>query len=121
MVAQAQSQSVAPAAPSAPDAETAKRHFQSGLVLVGAGQNQEALAAFLASYRLGGRPAALRNAAQCERNLKHFAAAYESYDRLLTTLSSSGSRCVLRNEAYRQADRGGEARIGMNRAKTAHS
>jgi sulfur carrier protein ThiS len=71
------------AKPSAADAATAKRNFESGLKLYGEGSYPEALIAFEQSYRLGGRPSALKNIAQCHRNLKHFVEAYEAYDQML--------------------------------------
>src|SRR5262249_43744958 len=39
---------------------------------------------FQQSYKLGRRPTALRNVAQCHRELKQFVEAYEAFDRLLT-------------------------------------
>src|SRR5262245_927235 len=71
--------------PSATDQVTAKKNFDSGLKLYGEGAYPEALVAFEASYRLGGRPSALKNVAQCHRNLKHFVDAYEAYEELLAT------------------------------------
>jgi hypothetical protein len=68
---------------SAADEATAKRNFESGLKLYGEGSYAEALIAFEQSYRLGGRPSALKNIAQCHRNLKHFVEAYEAYDQML--------------------------------------
>jgi hypothetical protein len=82
--AQAQGALSPPAnAPSAKDAATAKKNFESGLKLYGEQAYAEALIAFESSYKLGGRPSALKNVAQCERNLKHFAEAYEDYAALL--------------------------------------
>src|SRR3954464_7296033 len=69
--------------PSAADEATAKKNFESGLRLYGEGSYAEALIAFEQSYRLGGRPSALKNIAQCHRNLKHFVEAYESYEQML--------------------------------------
>ena len=63
--------------PSPQDASEAKRRFASGLKLYGEHAYTEALAEFEASYRLGGRPSALRNIAQCHRDMRHFAEAYE--------------------------------------------
>ncbi len=73
-----------PAKPSAADEATAKRNFESGLKLYGEGSFAEALIAFEQSYRLGGRPSALKNIAQCHRNLKHFVEAYEAYDQMVS-------------------------------------
>jgi hypothetical protein len=67
----------------AADEATAKKNFESGLKLFGEGAYAEALVAFEASYRLGGRPSALKNVAQCHRNLKHFVEAYETYEQLI--------------------------------------
>jgi hypothetical protein len=69
--------------PSAADAATAKKHFESGLKLFGEQAYAEALIAFESSYKLGGRPSALKNIAQCQRNLRHFVEAYEAYEQLL--------------------------------------
>ena len=70
--------------PTPADEATAKRNFESGLRLYGEGSYAEALIAFEQSYRLGGRPSALKNIAQCHRNLKHFVEAYEAYEQMLT-------------------------------------
>lgn len=69
--------------PTAADEATAKRNFESGLRLFGEGAYAEALIAFEQSYRVGGRPSALKNVAQCHRNLKHFVEAYEAYEQML--------------------------------------
>ena len=69
--------------PTAADEATAKRNFESGLRLYGEGSYAEALIAFEQSYRLGGRASALKNIAQCHRNLKHFVEAYEAYEQML--------------------------------------
>ncbi len=80
----AQSLPSPPAAkPSPADEATAKRNFESGLKLYGEGSYAEALIAFEQSYRLGGRPSALKNIAQCHRNLKHFVEAHEAYEQML--------------------------------------
>lgn len=71
------------AKPSAADEATAKKNFESGLKLYGEGSFGEALVAFEQSYRVGGRPSALKNVAQCHRNMKHFVEALEAYDALL--------------------------------------
>ncbi len=70
--------------PTAADDASAKRNFESGLRLYGEGSYAEALIAFEQSYRVGGRPSALKNIAQCHRNLKHFVEAYEAYEQMLT-------------------------------------
>ena len=69
--------------PSPADEATARRNFESGLKLYGEGSFAEALIAFEQSYRVGGRPSALKNVAQCHRNLKHFVEAYEAYEQML--------------------------------------
>ena len=80
----AQSIPIAPTGkPSAADEATAKKSFESGLRLYGEGSYAEALIAFEQSYRLGGRASALKNIAQCHRNLKHFVEAYEAYEQML--------------------------------------
>ena len=80
----AQSIPTPPAGKASPaDEATARRNFESGLKLYGEGSFAEALIAFEQSYRLGGRPSALKNIAQCHRNLKHFVAAYEAYEAML--------------------------------------
>jgi PEGA domain len=77
-----------PSPPSPQDAAEAKRRFTAGLKLYGEHAYTEALAEFEASYRLGRRPSALRNLAQCHRDMRHFAEAYEAYDRLLKVHAS---------------------------------
>src|SRR5262249_45886235 len=69
--------------PTAADEATAKKNFDSGLKLYGEGSFAEALIAFEQSYRRGGRPSALKNIAQCHRNLKHFVDAYDAYEQML--------------------------------------
>jgi hypothetical protein len=69
--------------PTPADEATAKKNFESGLKLYGEGSFAEALIAFEQSYRIGGRPSALKNIAQCHRNLKHFVEAYEAYEQML--------------------------------------
>src|SRR4051812_22432243 len=83
--AEAQSIPSPPAAkPTPADEATAKKNFESGLRLYGEGSYAEALIAFEQSYRVGGRASALKNIAQCHRNLKHFVEAYEAYEQMLT-------------------------------------
>jgi hypothetical protein len=82
--ASAQAIPTPPAAPiTAADAATAKKAFESGLKLLAEGASAEALIAFESSYKLGGRPSALRNLAQCHRNVRHMVEAYEAYEQLL--------------------------------------
>lgn len=69
--------------PSAVDAAAARRNFESGLKLFGEQAYAEAAVAFEASYRLGGRPSALKNLAQAQRSARRFVLAYEAYEQLL--------------------------------------
>jgi hypothetical protein len=71
------------AAPSPKDAAEAKRRFEAGKKLYAEHACTEALAEFEAGYRLVHRPSMLRNIALCHRELRHFAEAYDAYDRLL--------------------------------------
>jgi hypothetical protein len=75
--------SAASAASSAADAADAKRRFTQGLKLYAERAYAEALVEFQKSYSLGHRASALRNVAQCHRDLRHFADAYEAYTQLL--------------------------------------
>lgn len=61
----------------------AKRHFEAGLKLYAERVYAAALTEFEESYRLGGRATALKNVAQCHRELKQFAEAYDAYNQLL--------------------------------------
>jgi hypothetical protein len=70
-------------APSPKDAAEAKRHFEAGKKLYAEHACTEALAEFEAAYGLVHRPSMLRNIALCHRELRHFADAYDAYDRLL--------------------------------------
>ena len=63
----------------ASDLAEAKRHFELGKTLYGEHATAEALAEFELSYKLAARPAARKNIAQCQRDLKQFAAAYTTY------------------------------------------
>jgi hypothetical protein len=67
---------------SAEEAE-AKRHFEIGLKLYGEKVFESALIEFETSYKIIPRASALRNVAQCHRDLTHFAQAHETYARLL--------------------------------------
>lgn len=85
-VGQAQKEPSPPAASpptAAQDLAEAKRHFEVGLKLYAEQAYREALGEFEASYRAGHRPSALKNIAQCHRDLKEFADAYEAYQRML--------------------------------------
>jgi hypothetical protein len=70
--------------PSVADEAAAKKNFESGLKLYGEGAYAEALIAFEQSYRVGGRPSALKNIAQCHRSMKHFVEAYEALEQMIT-------------------------------------
>jgi hypothetical protein len=69
----------------AADAAEAKRRFGVGLGLFKEGAYEAAASEFDQSYKLGGRPTALRNLAQSYRELKRFGEAYEAFSRLLST------------------------------------
>jgi hypothetical protein len=69
--------------PNAEQAASAKKHFDLGLKLYNESAFQEALTEFTESYRLGGRASALKNAAQCYRDLKKFVEAFEAYEQIL--------------------------------------
>ncbi|MEI7894559.1 MAG: PEGA domain-containing protein, partial [Myxococcales bacterium] len=65
------------------DAAAGKRHFDVGMKLYREKAFEGALVEFQESYRLGRRHSALKNVAQCQRELKRFAAAYGSFELLL--------------------------------------
>lgn len=65
------------------DATEARRHFDAGFNLFQARVFEAALVEFEQSYALGHRPSALRNVAQCQRELKRFAAAHSNYATLV--------------------------------------
>lgn len=87
-------------APSAADVASAKRLFAQGLKLYGEGSYREALAAFQHAQALSPRASIQRNIAQCHRDLKDFASAYEAYQLLLSqygaTLSAADKRAIQR-------------------------
>jgi tetratricopeptide (TPR) repeat protein len=70
--------------PTPAEAEEAKRHFKLGLELFKQQVYDAALAEFEQSYALGHRYTALRNVAQCHRELKQFAEAYDAIELLLS-------------------------------------
>ena len=82
---------VAHAGETAAQAE-AKSHFRTGLRLYKEGAYEAALVEFQESYRLGKRASALRNVAQCQRDLRDFAAAHGSLERLLAEHASGMER-----------------------------
>ncbi len=63
----------------------ARRHFEVGLTLLKEKNFSAALGEFRESYAMAGRPSALRNMAQCQREMHQFAAAFASLERLLAT------------------------------------
>lgn len=64
-------------------AAEAKKHFELGLKLYKEKETEAALLEFDKSYELGKRPSALRNKAQCLRDLKRSADAFGAYTQLL--------------------------------------
>ncbi|MGH7294458.1 MAG: PEGA domain-containing protein, partial [Polyangiaceae bacterium] len=73
----------ATAAPSAADLASARKLFQTGLKLYNEGSYREALASFRKANDIAPRASLQRNIAQCHRDLKDFAAAYDAYRILL--------------------------------------
>lgn len=73
-----------PPTPTSPEEAEARRHFETGLKLYKEKLFEAALVEFEQSYKIISRPSALRNVAQCQRDLKRFAEAYAAYERLLT-------------------------------------
>lgn len=63
----------------------AKKNFEVGLKLYKEGLVKEALAAFVAANKISPRASVQRNIGQCQRDLKDFAAAYETYSGMLDT------------------------------------
>ena len=90
----------APPATTPTDLATAKKLFETGLKLYREGSFREALAAFRRANDLSPRASIQRNIAQCHRDLKDFAAAYDAYQTLLTrygaTMSPADKRAVQR-------------------------
>jgi hypothetical protein len=62
----------------------ARRHFEVGLALLKERNFGSALVEFRESYALGQRPSALRNIAQCQRELHEYAAAFVTLETLLS-------------------------------------
>jgi hypothetical protein len=73
-----------PPPPTSPEEAEARRHFDTGLKLYKEKLFEAALLEFEQSYKIISRPSALRNVAQCQRDLKRFAEAYSAYERLLS-------------------------------------
>jgi hypothetical protein len=106
-------------APSPQDAAEAKKRFAAGLKLYSEHAYTEALAEFESSYRLGGRPSALRNIAQCHRDMRHFADAYEAYDRLLKVHGaqlSAGDRDAVTHALDELSDLSGAISVASSEA-----
>ncbi|HEY1694470.1 MAG TPA: PEGA domain-containing protein [Polyangiaceae bacterium] len=78
-------------APTAADLATAKKLFQTGLKLYNEGSYREALASFEKADAIAPRASLQRNIAQCHRDLKEFAEAYDAYGVLLAKFGSSMS------------------------------
>jgi hypothetical protein len=88
------------AAPTPADLASAKKLFEQGLKLYNEGSYREALAAFLHANDVSPRASIQRNIAQCHRDLKDFASAYDAYQTLLTkygaTMTPADKRSVQR-------------------------
>jgi hypothetical protein len=86
--------------PSPADVASAKQLFAQGLKLYNEGSYREALAAFLHANAVAPRASIQRNIAQCHRDLKDFASAYDAYQALLTkygaTMSAPDKRSIQR-------------------------
>src|SRR5260221_1761945 len=67
----------------------AKKNFEVGLKLYKEGLLKEALAAFIAADKIVPRASVERNIGQCQRDLKDFAGAYETYLALLDKFSAT--------------------------------
>jgi hypothetical protein len=86
--------------PSSADVASAKQLFAQGLKLYNEGSYREALAAFLHANDVAPRASIQRNIAQCHRDLKDFASAYDAYQALLAkygaTMSAADRRSIQR-------------------------
>jgi hypothetical protein len=82
-----------PAAPGASPADlaAAKKLFATGLKLYNEGSFREALSAFDKANAIAPRVSLQRNIAQCHRDLKDFASAYDAYGVLLAKYGASMS------------------------------
>ena len=102
-----------PPGPSAADLASAKKLFQTGLKLYNEGSYREALASFRKAYDIAPRASLQRNIAQCHRDLKDFASAYDAYRLLLAkyggTMTVPDRRAIERaidgRDAHRQHPR----------------
>ena len=81
----------APPAASPADLAAAKKLFATGLKLYNEGSFREALSAFAKANGIAPRVSLQRNIAQCHRDLKDFAAAYDAYGVLLAKYGASMS------------------------------
>jgi hypothetical protein len=81
----------APPAAGAADLAAAKKLFATGLKLYNEGSFREALSAFEKANAIAPRASLQRNIAQCHRDLKEFAAAYDAYGVLLARYGASMS------------------------------
>jgi len=90
----------APAGPSAADLAAAKKLFDTGLKLYREGSYREALDSFKRASDIAPRASLQRNIAQCHRDLKDFASAYDAYEVLLSryggTMNAADRRAVQR-------------------------
>ena len=88
------------APPSPADLASAKKLFEQGLKLYNEGSYREALSDFLHANELSPRASIQRNIAQCHRDLREFAEAYDAYQVLLTkygaTMTAADKRAVQR-------------------------
>jgi len=80
-----------PPAASPADLVAARKLFGTGLKLYDEGSFREALSAFTRANAIAPRASLQRNIAQCNRDLKDFAAAYDAYRTLLARYGASMS------------------------------
>ena len=103
-------------APSASDVASAKQLFAQGLKLYNEGSFREALAAFLHANEVAPRASIQRNIAQCHRDLKDFASAYEAYRALLSRYGATlttGDRRTVERAIDELATLTGTVRVGI--------
>ena len=97
-------------APSADDMKEARRHFAVGNDLYKDQRYAEALLEFNAAYHLSGRPAALLNVGDCQRQLNEYVDAYETYQAVLARhaaqLSAADKSAVQKAVDYLDAHTG---------------
>jgi hypothetical protein len=75
--------------PSPAAVASAKQLFAQGLKLYNEGSYREALAAFVHANDIAPRASIQRNIAQCHRDLKDFASAYDAYQKLVAQYGSA--------------------------------